>query len=85
VVYVDSNDPGHATEIAVSGQQRRLVATSNRGDQAIDQPPWCHTGSTTLSVDPRRGIEVGTCIEAEEVKSEQQAPQIGFTLVTARP
>src|SRR4029079_15738852 len=52
-------------------------------DHAVDHPSRCETDPSTGSVDTSRGVEVYGGVEAQEVESEEQPPEIGFALVTS--
>ena len=43
--------------------------------------PRRHASAATVPIDATRGVEVGDCIEAEQVKPAQQATEVGFPLV----
>ena len=55
------------------------------GDHAVDQAPWRDTGLPASPVDARGALEVGGWVELVQVEPQQQAAQVRFPGIGARP
>jgi hypothetical protein len=83
LVQVDADEAGDAGEVGVAGQERRLLAPGDGGDQAVDQATGSDAGLAAAAVDAGGGVEVSDRVELAQAESQQEAAQVGFSGVAA--
>ena len=67
------------------GKQGGSPAQHHGSDHAVDHPPRGHTCAAATAVDVRGAVEVGHHLKGQQLEPQQQPPQVGFPLITARP
>jgi hypothetical protein len=71
-------------QVAVAGQEGRLVPPGGCGDHAIDEPWWREAGLPAAAVDARGAVEVRDGIDGAQAEAQQEAAQVRLLRVAAR-
>ena len=82
-VEFDAHDIGDAVDVGVECEERNAVPVGDRRDHAVDQTARGHAFLAAGAVDARRGIEVDSRVEAQEVEAQQEPTQVMFALIAA--